>query len=685
MFVATRKGVIEIWQQITRPSRSIQHESLRQQAGLAVSLLAALLFVSLIFAPIWALANTEYPEAPFIAAALILALAAAYAFSRTERAIIGQMIAVLALPGFVLAIFFTATGPIADRMLALNLLVITTLLINIFFGHRVTIAFTCVTVVCIAALYFVPGVEPLAPFSYIVPITGMATFLIIIGTILDNAMHRMRESEERFRSLFEQSNDAVFILDMNGAPMKMNQRAATMFGYSSDELAAIRYSDMVAPSEREHNQEVLRKIMAGEDMPPFERTYSRKDGSELRAESSVELVRDEQGKVVRVQLVVRDISERKRAEQALRERDEYLRAVIANAPSGIYFYRCMGDAGLVLEKANPAAARILGVDHEQLIGKPIEEAFPGLDQTDIPAHFKEIAENGNPLHLKELTYYDSGTGGIFEIQAFQTIPGHMAVFFVDITERKRAEQQALALAVEKERINVLKQFVENASHELRTPLAIINTKTFLLERAPTEEARLRQTENIREQTARLVKLLEMMNHMVMLDSDIPFAFQTADVNELLRQVIARASVATKEKALTVEVESDAPLLVACVDISWLEEALQNLVDNAIRFTPEQGSITAHPYGHDQSVVIEIRDTGIGIKPESLPHIFERFWREDDAHSTPGFGLGLSIAQKVVEHHDGKIEVESHQGSGSIFRVILPAGADQCPERIDLFG
>jgi two-component system sensor histidine kinase BaeS len=107
------------------------------------------------------------------------------------------------------------------------------------------------------------------------------------------------------------------------------------------------------------------------------------------------------------------------------------------------------------------------------------------------------------------------------------------------------------------------------------------------------------------------------------------------------------------------------------DPVWLQEAFGNLLDNAIRFTPNGGSISVQTYSEGQQAVIEFKDTGAGISNEALPHIFERFWRQDEAHSTPGFGLGLSIALKIIEMHDGRIEVESTVGEGSTFKILLP--------------
>ncbi|MBL8162628.1 MAG: histidine kinase, partial [Anaerolineae bacterium] len=209
--------------------------------------------------------------------------------------------------------------------------------------------------------------------------------------------------------------------------------------------------------------------------------------------------------------------------------------------------------------------------------------------------------------------------------------------------------------------------IQTASHELRTPLAIVNTAVHLMARVDDPARRSRYAIQVEEQTLRLRQLVDMMLTMAQLDSGISFQKKLISINNLLRQI----SATTQQKAKqTVEFEPDDTLPPVCVDADWLAQALNHLLDNAMRFTPEGGSIHIKTYRDDDRAVIAIRDTGIGISAAALPHIFERFWRQDEAHSTPGFGLGLSIAQKIIEMHDGSIEVESTEGSGSTFRVLL---------------
>ena len=129
--------------------------------------------------------------------------------------------------------------------------------------------------------------------------------------------------------------------------------------------------------------------------------------------------------------------------------------------------------------------------------------------------------------------------------------------------------------------------------------------------------------------------------------------------------------ALREAGVRAFLESDAPPVWVCGDYDYLKEAILRVFQNAIRYTPAGGAITVRVAQIDNRAVIEISDTGRGIGDKDLPHIFERFYRSDDVASIQGFGLGLPIAQAVVELHGGRIEVESRAGQGSTFRLLLP--------------
>ena len=329
--------------------------------------------------------------------------------------------------------------------------------------------------------------------------------------------------------------------------------------------------------------------------------------------------------------------------------------------------------GTFLDYHAPNTAKLVAPP-EEFLGRKITDVFSPETAALHMEHLNRVFETG-----EETVYeYSLSIGGQmmdFEARMVKSADDEVIDIVRDVSDRKQAQEQAFALAVERERVQVLSHFVQNASHELRTPLAVINTNLYLMGKSGDDEQRRRYIERIEQHVQRLARLLNMIMSMTKLDSEIPFLYRALDVNHLIYQVVAEMQPTLSEKKLPVQLRLDRSLAHVEVDSEWFEQALEQLLDNAIRFTNDEPSaeqaIILSTFRRDESMIIEIRDAGVGISAEALPHIFERFWREDVMHTTPGFGLGLALAQKVVERHGGVIEVESEAGSGSTFRIVLP--------------
>jgi signal transduction histidine kinase len=244
----------------------------------------------------------------------------------------------------------------------------------------------------------------------------------------------------------------------------------------------------------------------------------------------------------------------------------------------------------------------------------------------------------------------------------------------DITERQWQEQQALELAVQKERVNVLTRFIRDASHDFKTPLSIINTALYVLERVPEPEKQQDYLEKVKKQTLRLNKLVEDLLTIVRLESEAEFKFERLDVNALLRDLEVHVAGISQEKTLFLRLALCFPPPTVWADHKELMRALLELTKNAIFYTPDGGTVTISSSVSEAGVLIEFQDTGIGIHPTDLPRIFDHFYRVDQARSTEtgGIGLGLSIARFIVNCHSGQITVESTIGKGSLFKVLLPS-------------
>ena len=248
-------------------------------------------------------------------------------------------------------------------------------------------------------------------------------------------------------------------------------------------------------------------------------------------------------------------------------------------------------------------------------------------------------------------------------------PLHIQSVVRDITERREAEQQAFNRALERERIRLLAEFIENASHEFRTPLAAINTAAYLMKRMDDPEKRADKSRVVEAQVARMTRLVDMLLLMAKLENIKTLTQAGVNLNLVLQTVHDGVVPAAPEITVTLDLAGE-PLLTMG-DEDYLVTAVGYLVENAVKYTLPGGTVTLATGTEKDVVWIDVTDSGVGISADALPHIFETFWREDKAHTQPGFGVGLSIAQRVIRLHHGEIEVESRVGQGSRFRVWLP--------------
>jgi len=308
---------------------------------------------------------------------------------------------------------------------------------------------------------FIDKARIVEPFGYIVKPFHEREIKATIEIALHkkNIERRLRESEENFRALAENANDGILIAVEGGKPSYANRRTSEITGYSVSELLKMTIRDLAHPDEFEKINKRHKTIIAGK---PFQRQFEtmiiRKDGKEIPIElsSAMFIWHGQPADMV----VIRDIADRKQAEEALLESEKKHRSIIENLPMGIHMYQLEPDGELHFIGANSAADEILGVDNTQFLGKTIYEAFPKIQETEIPERFRIIAEEGGFWKKEDIIYKDENIEGAFENYNFQTSPGKMVSLFSDITDRKQAEE-ALQQAHDK-----LEQRVKERTNEL---------------------------------------------------------------------------------------------------------------------------------------------------------------------------------------------------------------------------
>jgi heavy metal sensor kinase len=230
------------------------------------------------------------------------------------------------------------------------------------------------------------------------------------------------------------------------------------------------------------------------------------------------------------------------------------------------------------------------------------------------------------------------------------------------------------LARLQEAFEQLRRFTADASHELRTPLtAVRSVGEVALQRPLTAQGYREVIGSMLEEIDRLTRLVENLLTLTRAESGrIPLTFAVVDLGELVANVSESLRVLAEEKAQTLTVDTVAHVNANC-DPAILRQGLMNLLDNAIKYTPNEGAIRVVVSATSGEAAIAVMDTGPGISARHRGRIFERFYRVDNGRSrdTGGIGLGLAIARWAVEANRGRIEVDSQEGKGSVFRIVLP--------------
>ena len=386
-------------------------------------------------------------------------------------------------------------------------------------------------------------------------------------------------------------------------------------------------------------------------------------------------IHDRDGRITGLVGVNQDITERKLAENALTEERNLLQTIIDHIPDKIYI-KDRESRFVLANQATIKAQKITKI--EDIAGTTdfdfmkyeraqqhfeAEQTLMRTGQSIINQELFVPAElAGHPIWFlvtKTPVYDDRGQAcGLVGINR-------------DITKRKLAEQKVLELTLEAERSNILADFITDASHEFRTVVAIIQTSAYLLGKTSDYAQQQQYVSDIVDHLNNLLRLIDSLITMSELDKAKSIEVAATNLNDLLYMIIERDCEQAYHQHLTIAFQPDERLQSIEANRDKLGKAFSKLLTNAIRHSPENGTINVRTIAYDDATAIEIADNGVGMTESIQSQIFKRFYRADAAHTTHGFGLGLPIAQRIVELHGGRIEVESEPDNGSTFRVVLP--------------
>lgn len=341
---------------------------------------------------------------------------------------------------------------------------------------------------------------------------------------------------------------------------------------------------------------------------------------------------------------------------------------------------------------NPAAERIINMPASAMIGNQLFDIIPEAEE--ILSRYKNMPSVHDEISINEADHIRYFELRISPLQGNGEEVTGRVIQMQDISGRKEAERQTIELELERKKVQILQSFINDTSHDLRTPITSLLNSTYLLEKYAdkmTSEANpspsnlddsttkalhlIKKHASITRNTSqRLHHLVEHMYEMARLDAKESLNLVATDLNKLIDETVNAIRPLATPKPITITFTPDPHLSPVSIDLLEFPRVLENLLNNGIQYTAENGTIHIKTFQQNDDAIIEITDTGIGIAKEQLPHIFNRFYRTDLSRSTQtgGSGLGLAIVKKIVEAHRGSIEVKSELNKGTTFIVRLPS-------------
>jgi PAS domain S-box-containing protein len=531
--------------------------------------------------------------------------------------------------------------------------------------------------------------EELSLFGDLASDLALALHSIELEEAQKRMQHEIEKRQEYLASVLQNSPDSIITLDTANRIVEWNPGAERLFGYSYDEVVGKDIDDVVTrPDTEEKAIFFTRQALLRKEIPTMEVVRYRKDGTPLnliRASSAVVIGDEVHGRMI----IYTDITQRKRADEALKESEEKYRSLVHNVKLGIC--RSTPDPlGRFLE-VNPAMEEITGYSREELLRMNVIDLYVHPRERGVVL---ELTRSRGKSAREILWKRKDGTEIVVWDTKFAVKDDAGQVLYLDaivedITERKLRDRELQELyAIEQQERQELEkearargQFINVLAHEMRTPLTPVMICAGMLRDAFSsnpESTHFKLTSNILKSTQAMVSRLDELLDLARFSSGtFALDWQVLDTRDFLEMVAAKFQPVAedKEQRLVLELPETLPAIEA--DPSRLEQVLMNLLSNASKFSPEGRTITLRAVIEDNKLVVAIEDQGIGISSEEQARLFEPYHRiERDRWAFPGLGLGLAISKQIVEAHGGRIWLTSELGQGSTFCFSLPVGSSQ---------
>ncbi len=494
-------------------------------------------------------------------------------------------------------------------------------------------------------------------------VDGRRMFTGILRDITERK--KAEEAVSRLAAIVESSTDAIVGKTLEGDIFSWNHGAERIYGYTAEEATGRHISLIVPPNRMDELNRNFETLRRGERVPSYETIRVRKDGSLINISLTLSALKNPSGRITGYSAIARDITENKKVEAELKESEAKFRTLSEDALIGIYLIQDMR-----FQYVNPEIAQMLGYSVEELTGikDMLECVHP--DQREIARQGIENILNGQHSSLGYRGVWLEKDGTPIEVEgkaAYTLYRGRPAIIgtALDISERRFLERQRT-------------DFLAMITHDFKSPLTTIlaNAELISIMKTGTDDETAGMADAILRSGERLRRLVEdFLVHSRLDSGGLAPEFAVVNVREALKGVIGdfKNLAARRAQALEAEFAPDIPELY--LDARLIQRAVSNLLQNALNYTSEGGRISLKAERSFQDgrdfLVISVSDTGSGIPLAEQSKVFQKYYRTSRGSRSAGTGLGLAIVKAVTEAHKGWVELESTEGMGSTFRLIIP--------------
>ncbi len=485
---------------------------------------------------------------------------------------------------------------------------------------------------------------------------------------------RLERVTQHFAAIVASADDAIVSKDLDGIVVSWNPAAERLFGYTAADIVGRSIRLIIPPDRQSEEDRVLATIRRGESIDHFETLRQRKDGSLVPISLTVSPIRNANGEIIGASKIARDLTRIQRTQrEALR-----LAAIVESSDDAIV----SKDLDGIVTSWNASAQRIFGYTAAEMIGRSIRTIIPDDRQHEEDMVLSRIRKGERVDHFETMRRRKDGVLVAISLTVSPirgldgTILGASKIAR-DISDRQRAEeerQRLLTMAREASRLK--DEFLATLSHELRTPLnAIVGYVRMMQSNLLTGDKLRRAIDTVSRNATSLNQIVEdVLDVSRIISGKLRLDVQRVDLGPILQNAVDTVRPAADAKGLQLTTISDPRTPPVSGDPERLQQVLWNILSNAVKFTPRGGKVQARLEQVNSHVEITVSDTGAGIAPEFLPHVFDRF-RQADAgmdRAAGGLGLGLAISRHLVELQGGRIfAMSGGVGKGSTFRIELP--------------